>query len=137
MWKRHRALNALAGHNISTVHMDHTGVPHLLEMPAAARHRGEVCHLVNERGQTEKRGEERARQPRVSLVHSRGGKSAEAEAGEAETHKVAQTGIRCLWDFKGHFTLENSVFWLSAWRNAETQEYYCCLQQTNVRYSCK
>lgn len=54
MWKRHRALNALAGHNISTVHMDHTGVPHLLEMPAAARHCGKVCHLVNERGETEK-----------------------------------------------------------------------------------
>lgn len=54
MWKRYRALNALAGHNISTVHMDHTGVPHLLEMPAAARHCGEVCHLVNERGETEK-----------------------------------------------------------------------------------
>lgn len=52
MWKRHRALNALAGHNVSTVHRDQAGVPRLQEVPAAARHRGEVCHLVNERGGT-------------------------------------------------------------------------------------
>lgn len=67
MWKRHRALNALAGHNISTVHMDHMGVPRLQGVPAAARHRGEVCHLVNERGGTEKRGEVHQRDCGVSL----------------------------------------------------------------------
>lgn len=71
------------------------------------------------------RGSQRARQRRVSLSLSRGGESGEAEAGEAKMHKVAQTGIRCLWDLKGNFMLENSVFWSSAWRNGETQEYYC------------
>lgn len=111
--------------------MDHTGVPRLLEMPAAARHCCEVCHLVNERGETEKCGEVNQRDS--SLLHSRGGESGEAEA---EMHKVAQTGIRCLWDLKGNFMLENSGFWFSTWRNGETQGYYC-LQQTNVRCRCK
>lgn len=122
MWKRHRTLNALAGHNISTMHMDHMGVPHLQGVPAAARHCSEVCHLVNERGgDGETRGSPPARLRRVSLLHARGGESAEAEDGEAEAHEVAQAGIRCLWDFKGNFTLENLVLWFCAGRDGETQ----------------
>lgn len=68
MWKRHRALNALIGHNMSTMQMDHMGAPfHLLEMPAALRHCGELCHLVNQRVETEKGGQVNERQCRVSL----------------------------------------------------------------------
>lgn len=57
MWKRHRALNALTGDNMSAMQIDHMGGPRLLGMPAALRHHGELCHLVNERGETEKCGE--------------------------------------------------------------------------------
>lgn len=49
MWKRHRALNALTGDNMSAMQIDHMGSPCLLGMPAALRHCGELCHLVNER----------------------------------------------------------------------------------------
>lgn len=56
MWKRHRALNALAGDNMSAMQLDHMGAPSptpwVLGMPAA-----ELCHLVNERGGTAKRGQ--------------------------------------------------------------------------------
>jgi len=57
MWKRHRALNALTGDNMSAMQIDHMGVLRLLGMPAALRHHGELCHLVNERGETGKSGE--------------------------------------------------------------------------------
>lgn len=68
MWKRHRALNALIGHNMSTMQMDHMGAPiHLLEMPAALRHCGELCHLVNQRVETEKGGQVNEQQCRVPL----------------------------------------------------------------------
>lgn len=54
MWKRHRALNALTGDNMSAMQIDHMGARRLLAMPAALRHYGELCHLVNDRGETEK-----------------------------------------------------------------------------------
>lgn len=57
MWKRHRALNALTGDNMSAKQIDHMGAPRLLGMPAALRHCSELCHLVNERGETETCGE--------------------------------------------------------------------------------
>lgn len=48
MWKRHRALNALVGDNRSAMRTDHMGSPRLLVwgLPAAARHCGELHHLV-------------------------------------------------------------------------------------------
>lgn len=57
MWKRHRALNALAGDNMSATQIDHMGgpLPPLQGVPAALRYRGELCHLVNERGETGRR----------------------------------------------------------------------------------
>lgn len=42
---------------MSAMQIVHMGAPRLLVMPAALRHRGELCHLVNERGETEKCGE--------------------------------------------------------------------------------
>lgn len=57
MWKRHRALNALTGDNMSAKQIDHMGAPRLLGMPAALRHCSELCHLVNERGETGTCGE--------------------------------------------------------------------------------
>lgn len=57
MWERHRALNALAGDNVSAVRIDRMGALRLLAMPAARRHHGELCHLVNERGETGTCGE--------------------------------------------------------------------------------
>lgn len=57
MWKRHRSLNALTGDNMSAMQIDHMGATRLLGMPAALRHCGELCHLVKERGETEKCGE--------------------------------------------------------------------------------
>lgn len=55
MWKRHRALNALAGDNMSAMRTDHMGSPCLLGMPAALRHCGELCHLVNPKGEMRRR----------------------------------------------------------------------------------
>lgn len=51
MWKRHRALNALAGDNMSAMRTDHMGSPCLLGMPAALRHCGALCHLVSPKGE--------------------------------------------------------------------------------------
>lgn len=39
---------------MSNMQIDHMGATRLLGMPAALRHYGELCHLVNERGQAEK-----------------------------------------------------------------------------------
>lgn len=54
MWKRHRALNALTGDNMSTAQIDHMGSLCLLGMPAALRHCGELCHLVNGERETQR-----------------------------------------------------------------------------------
>ncbi len=52
---------------MSAMQIDHMGALRLLGVPAALRHCGELCHLVNVRGETEERGEVNERCYRMSF----------------------------------------------------------------------
>lgn len=97
MWKRHRALNALTGDNMSTAQIDHMGSLCLLGMPAALRHCGELCHLVNGERETVW-GSQWVVLQYVFLLHTRGRKSGEGNIGSEIAWCLIKMRRRLVWD---------------------------------------